>query len=66
VSVLTMSIETGEGVHRHPYHLGTVVETAMSFVIEQLRKPEVRSVALREGPKLIGIYDFRDLPGNED
>lgn len=58
----TMDIETAAGVKQHPFHLGTIREIAETFVLEALRRPEVRTVALRLNRNLIGIYDWRDLP----
>jgi len=58
----TMDIETAAGVKQHPWHLGTIFETAESFVLEALRRPATMTVALRCGGKLVGIYDWRDLP----
>lgn len=51
-------------VRQHPYHLGTDLNVAMTFVYEQLRQKDVMSVCLREGRKVVGIYDFADLPEN--
>jgi len=58
----TMDIEGADGVKQHPFHLGTIRATAETFVFEALRREGVKSVALRQGGKLISIYDWRDLP----
>lgn len=57
----TMDIETSEGVTQHPFHLGTDKVVAETFVKEQLKKEGVRSVALRKGGKIVGIYDLRSF-----
>ena len=62
----TMDIETAQGVKQHGFHLGTIHRTAEQFVIEALRRVGVMSVALRQGGKLVKIYDWRDLPENEE
>jgi hypothetical protein len=59
----TMDIETADGVHQHPFHLGTIHHVAESFVLERLAEPRVRSIALRHNRKLIAIYDWRALTG---
>lgn len=62
----TMNIETAEGVKQHPYHLGTDKRTALTFVMDALRRPGVMSVALcRAGNAAKEIYDWRDLPEND-
>jgi len=59
----TINVETPAGVHQHGYHLGTILPVAEQLVWEQLRRPEVMSVALYAGQgHLIGIYDYRHLP----
>ena len=58
----TMNIET-DAVKQHPFHLGTDRRVAESFVFEQLRRPEVKSVALYQGRKLVEIFDWRALEG---
>lgn len=58
----TMHIESEAGVMQHPFHLGTILSTAESFVMEKLMLPLVKSVALRQGGELVRIYDWRDLP----
>ena len=62
----TMDIETAQGVKQHGFHLGTIKRIAEQFVIEALRRHGVMSVALRQGGKLVQIYDWRDLPENEE
>lgn len=57
----TMDIETSEGIKQHPFHLGTDKFVAESFVKEHLKKEGVISVALRQGGKIVDIYDFRML-----
>ena len=57
----TMDIETAAGVKQDPWHLGTIFAVAESFVLEALRRPETRTVALRCGGQLVGIYDWRSL-----
>jgi hypothetical protein len=61
----TMDIETADGVHQHPFHLGTIHQIAEGFVLEKLADPQVRSIALRRNRKLIAIYDWRALTGEE-
>lgn len=60
----TMHIEYTEGeITNHGYHLGTDLKVAESFVFEKLRSdfhPAI-SVALRQGGKLVKIYDHRDI-----
>jgi len=65
VQVYTMNIETNEGVKQYGFHLGTIKSVAETFVFEQLRKPEVKSVGLNLG-KQCDIYDWRDLPEYND
>lgn len=65
----TMHIEkVNNNKQNHPYHLGTDLKIAESFVFEKLRQPGTVSVALRgEKGKLVKIYDWRDLEtGGED
>ncbi len=45
----------------HPFHLGTDHAVAKTFVFEQLRQPDVLSVALRWNNGPAEIYDHRDL-----
>jgi len=60
-----MDIETRDGVHQHPFHLGTIHTVAEQFVLERLADPAVRSIALRRGGQCIAIYDWRALTGEE-
>ena len=60
-AVFTMHVER-ETVKQHGYHLGTDRKVAESFVLEMLRKdPQVRSIALRFGQKLVQMFDHRDI-----
>jgi len=61
-AVYTMDIET-EKVSQHPFHLGTERKVAESFALEALRRPGVKSVALRLGGALVEIFDWRALEG---
>jgi len=61
----TMDIETAGGVHQHPFHLGTDLALAVPSVLEKLAEPQVRSIALRRNRKLVAIYDWRALTGEE-
>lgn len=63
-----IAIETAEGVKPYGYHLGTILSVAEEIILEKLKNPEIKSIALYEGSaikgfpgKLIRIYDFRDL-----
>lgn len=61
-----MDIETSDGVKRHPFHLGTDKRVALTFVMDKLRIPGTKSVALyRPGMAAKEIYDWRDLPEND-
>lgn len=62
---ITMHIET-DIVRQHPFHLGTQLSAAETFVAEHLRKPGVKSISLRQNNKIINkrIYDYRDLKEN--
>lgn len=62
----TMHIETAAGIRQHPWHLGTLFEVAESFVLEALQRPGVMTIALRCGNELVGIYDWRALPGYDE
>jgi len=59
----TMDIETADGVHQHPFHLGTIHHIAESVVLEQLADPALRSIALRRHGQCVAIYDWRALTG---
>lgn len=62
---IVMHIETDK-VRQHGFHLGTDLRVAETFVYKELRKPSVKSVALRfPNGRLIRIYDYRDLPENK-
>lgn len=66
----TMHVETDQ-VRQHPYHLGTDLVIAETFVYDELRKPNVKSVAIRQMSAnglrnvLIRTYDWRDLPESD-
>jgi len=61
----TMDIETADGVHQHPFHLGADLALAVQLVLERLADPAVRSIALRRNRKLVAVYDWRALAGEE-
>jgi hypothetical protein len=63
--VYEMHIERHGKVKPHGFHLGTDIKIAESFVFEQL-EAGADSIALRLGGKLVKIYDYRDLPTNQD
>lgn len=60
----TMNIEKDGEVKRHPFHLGTDLKVAESFVFDHLRNG-AQSVKLFNDDKSIKIYDFNDLPENQ-
>ena len=67
MNVYTMNVELSNGiVYQHPYHLGTILDVAMTVVMEKLRQPTTTSVALRRDNQLVGIYDYRDLEEREN
>lgn len=55
-NIYTMDIETIEGVKQHPFHLGTDRKIALTFVSEQLAKPENISVRLKLNNKTDTIF----------
>lgn len=59
-AVYTMNIER-DTVTLHPAHLGTDRKVAETFVLEALRRPGVKSVALYFGGELVEIFDWRAL-----
>lgn len=63
---LTGSPTISGEIVQHPFHLGTDLAVAETFVFEQLRQPGTLSVALRWNTDLVRIYDFRDLEGRKE
>ena len=57
----TMHIETRDGIKQHPFHLGTDLKIAETFVYERLGHADTLSIALRKDGKLVRIFDYRDL-----
>jgi len=53
-------------IKQHPFHLGSDLAVAESFVMEMLLQPDVVSVALRGCGAVLRIYDYRDLGGSDD
>jgi hypothetical protein len=54
--------ETAKGVKPSGVPAGTCEAGAVAMALQELRKPGVRTVAVRHGIRLVGIYDHRDLP----